>query len=95
MLRASITDEQTQQTVDFMRSTGCLATFTERDEVAQNALDAVLAGSFWARPSSDDDAHRETVEWEAENYRTRAEILIARGAPDAYLWGPKSDLLVR
>ena len=88
-------DEDTRQVVAFLRSSGVPAIFTEPQEVAQNALDAVLSGSFWARPSVDDEAHRETVEWEAQIYRTRAETLIARDASDAYLWGPASDLLAR
>jgi hypothetical protein len=41
----------------------------------------------------DDERHRETVEWEAGIYRTRAETLIARAQPDPYLWGPASNLL--
>lgn len=85
--------ERTEQTVRFMRSTGLPATFTEPEEVARTAIDAMREESFWARPSLDDDAHRETVEWEAGIYRTRAETLIARQPPDAYLWGPASDLL--
>ena len=87
--------ERTQQTVAFMRANGLPATFTEPDEVAQNAIEAIRNDSFWARPSVEDDRHRETVEWEAQIYRTRAETLIARAQPDPYLWGPKSDLLVR
>ena len=61
--------------------------------VAQTAIDAIRADSFWARPAVDDERHRETVEWEASIYRARAEALIAREPPDAYLWGPRSDLL--
>ena len=87
------TDERTEQTVQFMRSTGLPATFTQREEVAQNAIDAIRTDSFWARPSADDERHRETVEWEAGIYRTRAETLIARAAPDPYRWGPASNLL--
>ena len=87
--------ERTQQTVAFMRANGLPATFTEPDEVAQNAVDAVRNESFWARPSIEDDRHRETVEWEATIYRARAETLIARAQPDPYLWGPSSDLLAR
>ena len=86
-------DERTRQTVAFMRSTGLPATFTQPQEVAQNAIDAIRTDSFWARPSVEDAAHRETVEWEAGIYRTRAETLIARAQPDAYLWGPASHLL--
>lgn len=85
--------ERTEQTVQFMRSTGLPATLTEPAEVAQTAIDAILNDSFWARPSSDDPTHGETVAWEASIYRTRAETLIARQPPDAYLWGPASDLL--
>jgi short-subunit dehydrogenase len=87
------TAERTEQTVQFMRSTGLPATFTEPEEVAQTAIDAIRSDSFWARPSVADERHRETVEWEARIYRTRAETLIARGAPDPYLWGPASTLL--
>ena len=64
-----------------------------RDEVAQNTVDAVRADSFWARPPMDNEPHRETLEWEAHILRTRAETLIARSEPDAYLWGPASNLL--
>jgi hypothetical protein len=76
-----------------MRSTGLPATFTQPEEVAQTAIDAIRHDSFWARPRLDDDAHRETVEWEADIYRTRAETLVARAQPDPYLWGPASNLL--
>ena len=85
--------ERTEQTVAFMRSTGLPATFTEPEEVAETAIDAIVADSFWARPNIDDERHRETVEWEAGIYRARAEALIARTQPDPYLWGPRSDLL--
>ncbi len=78
-----------------MRATGLPATFTEPEEVADNTIAAIRAESFWARPSVDDEAHRETVEWEAGIYRTRAETLIARAQPDPYLWGPASNLLER
>ena len=67
--------------------------FTEPNEVADTALDAIRRESFCARQSADDVAHRETVEWEANIYRTRAETTIARAQPDAYLWGPASNLL--
>ena len=86
-------DERTEQTVQFMRSTGLPATLTQPEEVAQNAIDAIRGDSFWARPTVADERHRETVEWEAGIYRTRAETLIARAAPDPYLWGPASNLL--
>ena len=89
------TAERTRQTVAFMRATGLPATFTEPEEVAQNAIEAIRTDSFWARPSVADEHHRETVEWEAGLYRTRAETLIARAQPDPYLWGPASTLLER
>lgn len=89
------TPERTQQTVAFMRANGLPATFTEPEEVAQNAVDAIRNDSFWARPSADDERHAETVAWEAGIYRTRAETLIARTPPDPYLWGPASRLLER
>jgi NAD(P)-dependent dehydrogenase (short-subunit alcohol dehydrogenase family) len=87
------TRERTEQTVAFMRANGLPATFTEPDEVAQNAIDAIRSDSFWARPRAEDERHGETVEWEAQIYRTRAETLIDRAPPDAYLWGPASNLL--
>jgi NAD(P)-dependent dehydrogenase (short-subunit alcohol dehydrogenase family) len=87
------TPERTQQTVAFMRANGLPATFTEPDEVAGTAIHAIQRDSFWARPSVEDERHRETVEWEAQIYRTRAETLISRAPPDLYLWGPASDLL--
>lgn len=86
-------EERGHQTVAFMRATGLPATFTEPEEVAQNAVDAIRNDSFWARPSADDPHHAETVAWEAGIYRTRAETLIARDRPDPYLWGPASNLL--
>jgi NAD(P)-dependent dehydrogenase (short-subunit alcohol dehydrogenase family) len=85
--------ERTQQTVAFMRANGLPATFTEPDEVAETAMEAIRRESFWARQSAEDPAHRETVEWEANIYRTKAEANIARVQPDAYLWGPASNLL--
>lgn len=87
------TAERTMQTVAFMRAHDLPATFTEPEEVAANAVEAIRTGSFWARPTMDDEAHRETMEWEAHILRTRAETLIARSAPDPYLWGPPSHLL--
>jgi NAD(P)-dependent dehydrogenase (short-subunit alcohol dehydrogenase family) len=87
------TEERTRQTVQFMRATGLPATLTQPEEVADTAVEAIRGESFWARPSIDDVAHRETVEWEAQIYRTRAETLIARAPPDPYLWGPASNLL--
>lgn len=87
------TDERTEQTVQFMRANKLPATFTHREEVAENAIVSIMNDSFWARPTIDDESHRETVEWEASIYRTRAETLIARTPPDPYLWGPASDLL--
>ncbi len=87
------TRERTEQTVAFMRSTGLPATFTEPEEVAATAIEAIRTDSFWARPSADDPAHGETVAWEAGIYRARTEALIARTAPDPYLWGPQSNLL--
>ena len=85
--------ERTQQTVAFMRANGLPATFTEPEEVAATAIEAIRSDSFWARPRSDDKAHRETIEWEAQIYRTRTEVLINRSKPDPYLWGPSSNLL--
>jgi NAD(P)-dependent dehydrogenase (short-subunit alcohol dehydrogenase family) len=85
--------ERAHQTVAFMRATGLPATYTTAAEVARNAVDAIRTDSFWARPTIDDEAHRETVEWETQIYRTRAETLIARAQPDPYLWGPASHLL--
>lgn len=85
--------ERAEQTVQFMRSTGLPATLTQPEEVAANAIEAIRTDSFWARPNVDDEAHRETVEWEHQIYRTRAETLIARAKPDPYLWGPASHLL--
>lgn len=86
-------DAQTEQTVQFMRANGLPATFTRSEEVAANALAAIKTDSFWARPSADDPLHRETVLWEADTLRNRAETLIARTKPDSYLWGPPSNLL--
>jgi NAD(P)-dependent dehydrogenase (short-subunit alcohol dehydrogenase family) len=85
--------ERTEQTVAFMRANGLPATFTEPEEVADTVMDAIRRESFWARQSVDDAAHRETVEWEAQIYRTQAEANIARTQPDGYLWGPASNLL--
>ena len=85
--------ERTQQTVAFMRANGLPATFTEPDEVAETAMDAIRRESFWARPTVADEAHRETVEWEARIYRAQAEANITRTQPDSYLWGPASNLL--
>jgi len=87
------TPERTQQTVAFMRANGLPATFTEPDEVAGTTIEAIRRDSFWARPAVEDERHRETVEWEAKIYRSRAETLIARAQPDPYLWGPASNLL--
>ena len=86
-------EERTRHAVALMRSTGLPATFTTPEEVATNAVDAIRSESFWARPSIDDAAHRETVEWETEIYRARAEALISRSSPEPYLWGPQSGVL--
>jgi short-subunit dehydrogenase len=86
-------EERTRQTVAFMRGNGLAATYTEPSEVAADAITAIHDDSFWARPGLDDEAHRETVEWEVSMYRTCAETTINRARPDPYLWGPPSDLL--
>ena len=87
------TDERSAQTVAFMGASGLPATLTQPDEVAQTAIDAICEEAFWARPRVDDAAHGETVAREAGIYRARAGTLIARAAPDPYLWGPASALL--
>jgi hypothetical protein len=82
-----------------MRRHGLPAALGEPDEVAAYTIEAIRTDSFWAHPDVADDErltggrHHETVEWENEIYRTRADALITRSAPDAYLWGPPSDLL--
>jgi hypothetical protein len=85
--------EATRQSIAFLRANGLPATFTEPQEVAANAIETIRSEGFWARPSMADKDHRETVEWESQIYRTRAEAIISRNSPDAYLWGPPSRLL--
>ena len=52
----------------------------------------VAASTLLAYLLSQRNGHEQT-DWEAEIYRTRAETIIARAAPDPYLWGPPSNLL--
>jgi NAD(P)-dependent dehydrogenase (short-subunit alcohol dehydrogenase family) len=82
-----------ETTVKMLRSTGMPAVPSEPDDVAAFTVEAIRRDTFWARPDLIDDDRHEQTDWESEIYRTRAETLIARAAPDAYLWGPPSNLL--
>jgi NAD(P)-dependent dehydrogenase (short-subunit alcohol dehydrogenase family) len=88
-----------ERTVEMLRANGMPACALEPENVAEFTVEAIQRDSFWARPDLSDDERltggkrRENIEWESEIYRTRAETIIARGAPDPYLWGPPSNLL--
>jgi NAD(P)-dependent dehydrogenase (short-subunit alcohol dehydrogenase family) len=82
-----------ESTVKMLRSTGMPAVPSRPDEVAAFTIEAIRRDTFWARPDLIDDNRHEQTDWESQIYRTRAETLIARGAPDPYLWGPPSTVL--
>jgi NAD(P)-dependent dehydrogenase (short-subunit alcohol dehydrogenase family) len=84
-----------ESTVKMLRSTGMPAVASQPDNVAAFTVDAIRRDTFWARPDSSDPGRHEQADWESQIYRTRAETLIARTAPDPYLWGPPSNLLAR
>ncbi len=72
---------------------GVPAGLAEPEEVAQFVLEAIQSDSFWAHGTVEQDARisegrlKTNIEWEHDILRARAEALIARSAPDPYLWG--------
>jgi NAD(P)-dependent dehydrogenase (short-subunit alcohol dehydrogenase family) len=93
------TDELGAAVERMLRAVGLPAVLAQPDEVAAFTIDAIRRDAFWAHPDAAEDErhtggrHRETIEWENDVYRTRAQVLIDRAAPDAYLWGPPSNVL--
>lgn len=83
-----------------LEGNGVPAGLAEPEEVAQFVVEAIEADSFWAHGTVEQDARisegrlKANIEWEHEILRARAEALIARSAPDTYIWGgggaPKS-----
>jgi NAD(P)-dependent dehydrogenase (short-subunit alcohol dehydrogenase family) len=92
------TDEISKQVVERIRSHGNPAVLAQPDDTATFIIESIRRDSFWAHPDIADDErltggrNRETLEWENGLYRSRAEALIQRSAPDPYLWGPPSDI---
>jgi len=84
-----------ERTVAMLRSGGVPVHLMQPDDVAEFTLDAIRNDSFWAQPDSTDESNREISEWQEEIYRLRAEAIVRRTPPDTYLWGPRSDMLVR
>src|SRR5689334_12692167 len=84
-----------ESTVKMLHATGMPAVASRPDDVAAFTVDAIRRDTFWARPDTAEPGRHEQADWETQIYRTRAETLIARTQPDAYLWGPPSDLLRR
>ena len=82
-----------ESTVKMLHSTGMPAVASAPDDVAAFTVEAIRRDTFWARPDLIDDNRHEQTDWEAHIYRTRAETLIARAAPDPDLWGPPSSVL--
>jgi NAD(P)-dependent dehydrogenase (short-subunit alcohol dehydrogenase family) len=93
------TDDWSDMILQMMRTSGCPVAMAQPDEVAAFTIEAIRRDSFWAHPDVADDErqtggrHRESIEWENSLYRTRAETLIGRRAPDGYLWGPSNDVM--
>jgi NAD(P)-dependent dehydrogenase (short-subunit alcohol dehydrogenase family) len=93
------TDESSDMVLQMMRTSGVPVAMAQPDEVAAFTVEAMRRDSFWAHPDLADDQrqtggrHRESIEWESALYRTRAETLIKRSAPDPYLWGPSNDVM--
>jgi NAD(P)-dependent dehydrogenase (short-subunit alcohol dehydrogenase family) len=93
------TDDWSDMILQMMRTSGCPVAMAQPDEVAAFTIEAIRRDSFWAHPDVADDErqtggrHRESIEWENSLYRTRAETLISRSAPDGYLWGPSNDVM--
>jgi NAD(P)-dependent dehydrogenase (short-subunit alcohol dehydrogenase family) len=88
-----------KMTVDLMRNHGLPAHLMQPEDVAAFTIEGIRSDAFWIHPDVDADArltggrHRETIEWEHDIYRRRAEVLINRGDPSDYLWGPPSSML--
>jgi NAD(P)-dependent dehydrogenase (short-subunit alcohol dehydrogenase family) len=93
------TDESSDMVLQMMRTSGVPVAMAQPDEVAAFTIEAIRRDTFWAHPDVADDQrqtggrHRESLEWENALYRTRAETLISRSAPDHYLWGPSNDVM--
>ena len=69
------------------------AVMAEPEEVAQTVLEAIVADSFWAHGSHEQDGRLwdgrfgPMIDWEDGIVRARADALVDRTPPDPYLWG--------
>ena len=85
------------ETMNFVKqgleSSGVPAVLAEPEEVAMTVLEAIQNDSFWAHHDLEADQRlsegrfKPVIEWEHEILRARADALINRSQPDAYLWG--------
>ncbi len=76
-----------------LESGGVTAVLADPEEVAVTVLEAIQSGNFWAHHDHAADTRlsngrfKADIDWQDEIVRKRAEAIIARSAPDPYLWG--------
>ena len=76
-----------------LEASGVPAVMAEPEEVAQTVLEAIVADSFWAHGSHEQDGRLwdgrfgPMIDWEDGIVRARADALVDRTPPDPYLWG--------
>jgi len=74
---------------------GVITVLAQPEEVADTVLEAIRADRFFATLDHEADERRlggrfaKDLDWQNDIIRKRADALIARGAPDPYLWGMK------
>jgi NAD(P)-dependent dehydrogenase (short-subunit alcohol dehydrogenase family) len=74
---------------------GVSTVLAEPREVAVTVLDAILSDNFWGSRDHESDGRlgagrwSESIDWEAGIIRAKAEAMVNRTAPDAYIWGGK------
>jgi NAD(P)-dependent dehydrogenase (short-subunit alcohol dehydrogenase family) len=76
-----------------LESGGVTAVLADPEEVAVTVLESIQSGNFWAHHDHEADKRlsncrfKADIDWQDEIVRKRAEAIIARSAPDPYLWG--------
>ncbi|HEY3736733.1 MAG TPA: SDR family NAD(P)-dependent oxidoreductase [Jatrophihabitans sp.] len=81
--------------LDSLEKGGVTTVLAEPEEVAQTVLDAIVTDNFWGSRDHDSDQRLSggrfipSLDWEAQVVRAKAEAMINRTSPDAYVWGGK------